>query len=96
MTTLYEKVGKRYAPVGVQLIQTTEQREVLIYSFRYALGRMTYATMTMQHVITHAWPHLNDGTRALIKREIRQAEEDNMIGMECDRRGWLKLLELPE
>lgn len=96
MTTLYVKRGRRYHEVGVQLIQQSEQREVLIYAFRYALGRMTYSTMTMQHVITQAWPHLNDGTKALIRREIMQAEEDQMIGHECDRQGWLKLLELPE
>lgn len=96
MTTLYEKRGNLYHSVGVQLIPQSEQREALIYAFRYALGRMTYATHTMQQVITQAWPHLNDGTKELIKREIRQAEEDKMIGHECDRQGWLKLLELPE
>ena len=96
MTTLYEKRGRRYVPVADLVIKPSDQREILLYAFRYALGRMTYSTMTMQHAITEAWPLLNDGTKALIKREIRQANEDDMIGMECDRQGWLKLLELPE
>ena len=83
-------------PVGTLLIPYADQREILLYAFRYALGRMTYSTYTMQHAITEAWPMLNDGAKALIKREIREYEAENMLGMECDRQGWLKLLELPE
>jgi hypothetical protein len=93
---LYEKVGKRYAPVGVQLIQTTEQRVAIIYAFRFALGRRTFASLTMQEIITQAWSRLDDGTKTLIKREIIEAEKDGMLGDECDKKGWLKLLELPE
>lgn len=96
MTMLYEKMGKRYAPIGVQYIPVSVQREVLIYAFRYTLGRRTFAPHTMQQVITEAWPKLTDGSKELIKREIREAEHADCLGDECDKRGWLKLLELPE
>lgn len=78
------------------IIPESEQREVLIYAFRYALGRATYCTHTMQEVIKQAWPDLSLADRGLIKREISDAGECNRLGMECDAVGWIEILDLED
>lgn len=78
------------------LIPPVYQREVLIYAFRYALGRSTYAVWTMCRVIESAWPQLSAGDRKLIKREIRNAIMDKMAGMDMDAAEWSQLLDLED
>ena len=72
------------------------KRDVLIYAFRYALGRSTYATGIMQRVLRDEWPNMSQGDQLLYKREIKEAHDRNQLGMEqVDAHGWLALLELP-
>lgn len=74
------------------LIRLEDQRDLLIYAFRYCLGRRTYATHTMQQALKQAWPNLSAGDRAMYKREIREAQENMHLGDDCDAQGWLEVL----
>ena len=72
------------------------QREVLVFAFRYCLGRSTYATGIMQDVLRDEWPNMSQDDQLLYKREIKEAHDRNQLGMEqVDAHGWLALLELP-
>lgn len=69
--------------------------EILIYAFRYALGRSTYATGTVQRAINENWNSMESHERQLIQREILEAKERDGLGMkEIDAPGWLAILEL--
>ena len=74
----------------------THDREILIYAFRYALGRCTYASQTMSYVIRKNWAQLSEHDKQLFKREIEQAIEQDMAGMDCDVAEWKKVLEMGE
>jgi len=73
------------------LIKKEIQSDILIFAFRYSLGRKTYATSTVVDAIKFAWPNLRDGDKLLYKREIRQCKN---FGMEVDKKAWLSILEL--
>jgi len=69
-------------------------REILIYAFRYTLGRASYSVSTMVETIENEWDSISDHDKQLFKREIRQAIESNMAGMDMDVAEWRKILEL--
>ena len=69
--------------------------DILFWAFRYALGRATYCTDDVQSCLAENWGKLSVATQNLIKREIMEADRLDTIGMEMDRVGWLRLLELP-
>lgn len=74
---------------------------LIIYAFRYCLGRQTYCVMTMTGELTKHWKSLEPNDRALIKCEIREREnsiyDGNGLGNpNIDRPYWLKILELPD
>jgi len=69
------------------------EREVLIYAFRYTLGRSTYATGIMQDVLRSEWNRMSLPDQQLIKREINEAPS---LGMEeVDAPGWKAILDWP-
>lgn len=72
-----------------------EDVEILVYAFRYALGRMTYATATVADRLKRDWNRLPRHTREQIQSDIRQAIANGTAGMEMDARGWSALLDLP-
>lgn len=77
--------------------------EIVFCAFRYCLGRMSYIVSTFTDYaaanIRHIWTH----DLELMDKEITEAEEQDQenpshasfgrLGMECDRRDWLKLRE---
>ena len=73
-------------------IKDSEQRDIILYAFRYALGRMTYSVSTMVEIIDRNWSELSKSNKDLIQREIRDAISNECIGMKCDREQWQKLL----
>lgn len=79
----------------MNLIEPGDQREFLIYGFRYALGRSSYAVYTVSEAIKKAWPSLSEHDRDLIQREIREAIESCCYGMECDKQTWERILGMP-
>lgn len=78
------------------LIREDAQRELLVYAFRYALGRSRYSTLSVQEVLRAAWPELSMSDRMLYQREIREREAmgEGAMGMEIDKRRWLELLKM--
>lgn len=72
-------------------------RDILLYAFRYALGRMSYSTSIMQDAIKDVWLEISENDRRLIKKEIKEYKEQyGKIGMDCDEVGWMNLLELED
>ena len=74
-------------------INESEQRDIILYAFRYALGRMTYSVSTMVDVLDRNWAVLSKSDKELIQREIRFAISNECIGMKCDKEQWQKLLD---
>jgi len=79
------------------LVSKGDHSDIFIYAFRYTLGRMTYATRTMQDAIKVVWPELSRHDKKLIKKEIKEHKRlHGKIGMDCDEVGWMALLELED
>lgn len=70
--------------------------DILFYAFRYALGRMTYAVAGVASEIRAHNPTLTKKTRALIIKEIKEAYKADGLGMDMDRKEWLKTLNILE
>jgi phosphoserine phosphatase len=69
---------------------------IIVYAFRYTLGRSTYAVSDMVEVLIENWNVLSLRTRLLIRKEIETAiYETGQYGLEMDKKEWLKILELP-
>jgi len=53
--------------------------ELVFWSFRYFLGRMTIATCCFADGLAKAWPHLTPNVQELIKKELeREFERDDV------------------
>lgn len=67
--------------------------DILIYAFRYALGRKTYAVSVMCELLKENWDKLADHTKDSIKKEIISHEElYGDLGHDCDKDEWYSLL----
>lgn len=76
-------------------LPTADLADMLVYAFRYTLGRRTYSTSTMsQHLKTY-WDALPLAWQQLVHREINEAIESDCAGDECDIANWRILLALP-
>lgn len=64
---------------------------ILIYAFRYALGRMTGAPTDVRQAILENKDKLSDWEKQKIYSEIQQAEQEGRLGMDCDKQVWLQL-----
>lgn len=81
--------------------------DLVFFSFRYFLGRMSASVSGFTESLIVAWPHLNEKTKNQIKKELRKAieEDDKMrddpvcspsyypLGMDCDRECWDKVMQ---
>lgn len=70
--------------------------ELVFWSFRYFLGRMTIATCDFAERLAKAWPHLAPNIQSLIRREIDEAfKRDDELRAEANETGkppqWLPL-----
>lgn len=79
-----------------------DEREMIVSSFRYFLGRMTISTCAFAESLAKAWPVIEKGTRDIIKRELeKEFELDDIarlkkdqyqpLGHDCDREAWEKV-----
>jgi len=73
-------------------INDEQFRDMLIYAFRYALGRATFASKDMSEIIWRNRDGLSNADRDLFCREIRDAIERDHAGHECDKKAWAGLL----
>lgn len=69
--------------------------EILIYTFRYCLGRRTYAVNDCVEYLHSYWDVLPTNWQELIHKEINEAIDRNDAGADFDVRNWHKVLELP-
>lgn len=76
------------------LIPEHEQRELLIYAFRYALGRKTYAVSTVANIIKDSWNKLSENDKKLIRREIDEALATGAAGHDMDRQQWQSIMKM--
>lgn len=65
----------------------------LISGFRYALGRMSYVVSEVAADIINAKDELSDSGKELIVKEINEKYAVNALGMEMDKKEWLKVLD---
>lgn len=67
---------------------------MIMWAFRYALGRRTGAVDdAVQHLITH-WEKLATFTQNQIKDEIKEAIRLDKAGSSCDIKSWEEILNL--
>lgn len=66
---------------------------LILYSFRYALGRRTYAVSEVADHIVQKWHILPEFYKEQIVKDIEQAIEHNLAGDECDINSWLKVVD---
>ncbi len=69
----------------------TNYEQIVISAERYALGRMTYIVeITVNYILEEIEnDKLSDTCLSIIAKDIRSAKD---LGMECDKKCWLKLL----
>ena len=69
-----------------------DYEQIVISAERYALGRMTYIVSLTVNYILEEIEHdkLSDACLDVIAEDIRMAKN---LGMECDKKEWLKLLD---
>ena len=67
---------------------------IIMWAFRYALGRRTYAVSDVVEVLINIWDKLKVFTQKKIQLEIREAINQKRAGMDCDIKQWKKILDL--
>ena len=67
--------------------------EMLNYSVRYALGRMSYAVSDTVSFVMPLIPYLTTRTIYCMHKDIKEQAEMNLLGMDCDKADWMKLYE---
>lgn len=73
----------------------TQATRIAFYAFRYALGRKTYAVSDVAEYLKEHWDEFDVYTQQLIHKEINEAIEEGMAGMDCDVAEWRTILTLP-
>ena len=68
------------------------KEDFIVYAFRYALGRVTYASQDVSDYLIDNWHRFSKHTQSQIVEEIEQAIERNDAGMECDINMWKRIL----
>lgn len=69
------------------------EREVLIYAFRYSLGRTSFAPVTVMDNIKFNIKNLSDGDIRLFIKEILECD---YFGMDMDLKEWLNFKDFLE
>ena len=69
----------------------TDYEHIVISAERYALGRMTYIVeLTVNYILQEIEENkLSDSCLDVIREDINSAKN---LGMDCDKKEWLKLL----
>lgn len=73
--------------------------DLIFWSFRYFLGRMTIAAHCFAEDISASWDELSEKNRVLIEKELEEAFRDDdksrsegnkwhPLGMDMDRKAW--------
>ena len=76
----------------------SNEEQILICAVRYALGRMSYIVGVVAEYVSVKQPGLSKECINIIIRDIeeelkRYHDAGQTLGMECDERTWVRLLE---
>lgn len=76
----------------------SHEEQILICAVRYALGRMSYIVGIVCEYVAVKQPELSQNCINIIIRDIeeelkRYHDAGQTLGMECDERTWVRLLE---
>lgn len=66
--------------------------EMIVYAFRYCLGRATYVTANCADYLIANWDRLSQHSRGMILNEITRAFEEKRYGHDTDRDEWERVL----
>jgi hypothetical protein len=81
----------------ITILDHGNTRDIIIYAFRYALGRMSMAPHSFTEWCTVNMHLVSLNDRRLMIREITEAEHDKALGMEgIDDVRWIKFRNLLE
>lgn len=72
-------------------MKLSEPRLILLFAFRYALGRRTMAPSIVANELKDNWHLLTDFDKEKIKEEIYEHQD---LGMSCDVETWNEILNL--
>lgn len=70
---------------------TPDERTIVVFAFRYALGRRTYAPSLVAGYITEHLDSFTETDRRQMAEEIEDAERDALLGDAGDAAVWLEL-----
>jgi len=82
-------------PITDTTLPAADLADLLLCSFRYALGRRTYITSAMSEYLRTYWHCLPRYWQELVQREIREAIEGGCAGDACDEQSWRTVLAKP-
>ena len=68
---------------------------ILVFAFRYALGRRSTAPGFVADVLTKRWSDLQPHSRLQVHDEIKTAIAMGNAGQPCDVETWKQVLALP-
>ncbi len=93
---LLGKSGEREADLLGKLERIHSINEnILVFAFRYALGRRSTAPGIVADVLINRWNDLKPHTQIQVQREIGSAMAMGEAGSSCDLDTWQKVLALP-
>jgi hypothetical protein len=69
---------------------------MVLYAFRYCLGRQTYAVLECVEYLLAFWSRISAQTRGVIQRDIRGAIGRGEAGVQMDIQQWERVLQLPQ
>jgi len=70
-----------------------ELNDLMVCSFRYAMGRRTYIASTISDILIKHKEELSTQSKESILRDIQRALNANNYGMDMDKEVWVKLQE---
>lgn len=66
--------------------------DLIIYAFRYALGRRSYVVSDVVSALADLWDKLKYNQKVTIRNEIMRALEENKAGDSIDRDLWKTII----
>jgi len=69
-------------------------QQLIISAVRYSLGRRTYIVSVTCSLVKAYWQNLNEATKQIIIRDIKEQKDRKNLGAECDKKDWENILQL--
>lgn len=63
---------------------------------RYSLGRMSYMVGVCIEWLDLNWPNFDEQTRMVILRDTKEAIEQDVAGMDFDKKAWMEFVKRHE